>query len=110
LIGNIDRPIARKVAPNQNMVKYTLVGDANLDGIVNFADFAVVLKNFAQRERTGRRANFEYAANSPSIQGTNFNDFADVLKNFLQAPPRRRRSGNNRRHNSGSIRERAAHG
>jgi hypothetical protein len=46
-----------------------------------------VLKNFAQPGTDWAQGNFEYAANSPSIQGTNFNDFADVLKNFLQPLP-----------------------
>jgi len=87
LDGNIDTTDSAEVGPNQILVKYTLVGDANLDGIVNFTDFAIVLKNFAQPGRDWAEGNFEYAANSPSIQGTNFNDFADVLKNFLQPLP-----------------------
>jgi len=87
LDGNIDTTDRAQVAPNQILVKYTLVGDANLDGIVNFTDFAIVLKNFAQPGTDWAQGNFEYAANSPSIQATNFNDFADVLKNFLQPLP-----------------------
>jgi hypothetical protein len=87
LDGNIDTADSAAVGPNQILVKYTLVGDANLDGIVNFTDFAIVLKNFAQPGTDWAEGNFEYAANSPSIQGTNFNDFADVLKNFLQPLP-----------------------
>ena len=87
LDGNVDTTDSAEVAPNQILVKYTLVGDANLDGIVNFTDFAIVLKNFAQPGTDWAEGNFEYAANSPSIQGTNFNDFADVLKNFLQPLP-----------------------
>ena len=87
LDGNIDTTDSSEVGPNQILVKYTLVGDANLDGIVNFTDFAIVLKNFAQPGTDWAQGNFEYAANSPSIQGTNFNDFADVLKNFLQPLP-----------------------
>jgi len=87
LDGNIDTADSAEVAPNQIVVKYTLVGDANLDGIVNFTDFATVLKNFDQAGTDWAQGNFEYASNSPSIAATNFNDFADVLKNFLQPLP-----------------------
>ena len=87
LDGNIDTTDSAVVGPNQILIKYTLVGDANLDGVVNFTDFAIVLKNFGQAGTDWAQGNFEYAANSPSIQGTNFNDFADVLKNFLQPLP-----------------------
>ena len=87
LDGNIDTTDRTQVAPNQILVKYTLVGDANLDGIVNFTDFAVVLKYFAQPGTDWAEGNFAYAANSPSIASTNFTDFADVLKNFLQPFP-----------------------
>jgi len=86
LDGNIDTGLPA-VAPNQIVVKYALVGDANLDGVVNFADFASVLKNFGQPGTDWAQGNFTYNPNSPSIQGTNFTDFADVLKNFLQPFP-----------------------
>jgi len=78
---------ATTAGPNQVLVKYTLAGDANLDGIVNFTDFATVLKYFNQAGTDWAHGNFAYAANSPSIASTNFTDFADVLKNFLQVAP-----------------------
>jgi len=87
LDGNIDTTDRAEVAPNQILIKYTLTGDTNLDGIVNFTDFATVLKNFAQPGTDWAEGNFTYNANSPSIQGTNFTDFADVLANFLQPFP-----------------------
>jgi len=87
LDGNIDTTDSSEVAPNQILVKYTLTGDTNLDGIVNFTDFATVLKNFALPGTDWAEGNFTYNANSPSIQGTNFTDFADVLANFLQPLP-----------------------
>jgi len=87
LDGNIDTTDSAQVAPNQILVKFTLTGDTNLDGIVNFTDFAAVLKNFAKQGTDWAEGNFTYNPNSPSIQGTNFTDFADVLKNFLQPLP-----------------------
>jgi len=87
LDGNIDTTDRSEVAANQIVVKYTLTGDTNLDGIVNFTDFATVLKNFAQPGTDWAQGNFTYNPNSPSIQGTNFTDFADVLANFLQPLP-----------------------
>jgi len=87
LDGNIDTTDSAQVAPNQILVKYTLTGDANLDGIVNFTDFATVLKNFALPGTDWAQGDFTYNPNSPSTQGTNFTDFADVLKNFLQPLP-----------------------
>jgi len=83
LDGNIDPTDSAEVAPNQIVVKYVLTGDTNLDGIVNFTDFATVLKNFAQPGTDWAQGNFTYNPNSPSVQGTNFTDFADVLANFL---------------------------
>jgi len=87
LDGNVDTTDSAEVAPNQILVKYTLAGDANLDGIVNFSDFATVLKYFDQPGTDWAQGNFEYAANNPDVASTNFNDFADVLKNFLQPFP-----------------------
>jgi len=84
--GNVDAA-ETSAAPNQILVKYTLTGDANLDGVVNFTDFATVLKYFDQSGTDWSEGNFAYAANSPSIASTNFTDFADVLKNFLQPLP-----------------------
>jgi len=87
LDGNIDTTDSAQVGPNQILVKYTLTGDTNLDGIVNFTDFATVLKNFAQPGTDWAQGNFTYNPNSPSVQGTNFTDFADVLANFLAPFP-----------------------
>jgi hypothetical protein len=87
LDGNIDTSDSSEVAPNQILIKYTLTGDTNLDGFVNFTDFAVVLKNFAKPGTDWAEGNFTYNPNSPSVQGTNFTDFADVLANFLKPLP-----------------------
>jgi len=80
--GNTDTGTTAQ--PNQVLIKYTLAGDANLDGVVNFADFAIVLKYFDQGGTDWSQGNFEYATTGAT---TNFNDFADVLRNFLQPIP-----------------------
>jgi hypothetical protein len=79
-----DSDTGTSAAPNQVLVAYTIAGDANLDGIVNFADFAAVLKNFDQGGTDWAQGNFEYATSGAT---TNFADFALVLKNFLLAAP-----------------------
>jgi len=83
--GSVDTGTAAQ--PGQVLIKYTLAGDANLDGVVNFADFATVLKNFDQSGTDWAAGNFGYAVNSPSVASTNFFDFAQILKNFLQPLP-----------------------
>ena len=79
-----DSDTGTAAGPNQVLVAYTIAGDANLDGIVNFADFAAVLKNFNQGGTDWAQGNFEYATSGAT---TNFADFALVLKNFLLAAP-----------------------
>jgi len=83
--GNTD--VGTAAAPNQILVKYTLVGDANLDGIVNFADLAAVLKNFQQADTDWAQGNFGYVPFGSLKASTTFADLADVLKNFLQVAP-----------------------
>jgi len=79
--GNMDLGTAAR--PNQVLIMYTLAGDANLDGTVNFADFALVLKNFGQTGNDWSQGNFTY--DPTGLVG--FDDFALVLANFLQSVP-----------------------
>jgi aryl-phospho-beta-D-glucosidase BglC (GH1 family) len=59
-------------------VAYTLLGDANLDGKVNGADFAIVASYFNQSVTGWDQADFNYDA---KVNGA---DFADLAANFNQ--------------------------
>jgi hypothetical protein len=61
---------------NQVLLKYTLSGDANLDGLVNFNDLVAVVQNFNKPNTDWSHGNFLYG---PS---TNFNDLVAVVQNF----------------------------
>jgi hypothetical protein len=79
--GNSDFGTA--AGPNQIMVKYTLAGDANLDGFVNFADLVAVIQNFNKAGTDWAHGNFGYGV------ATNFFDLVAVVQNFnkLLPPP-----------------------
>jgi hypothetical protein len=72
--GNTD--FNTPAAPNQILVKYTLSGDANLDGLVNFNDLVAVIQNFNKAGTDWAHGNFLYGAS------TNFNDLVAVVQNF----------------------------
>jgi autotransporter-associated beta strand protein len=74
--GNIDT--GTPAAPNQILIKYTLAGDANLDGLVNFTDLVAVVQNFNKPGTDWAQGNFGYGAS------TNFNDLVAVVQNFNQ--------------------------
>ena len=57
-------------------MKYTLAGDANLDGLVNFNDLVAVVQNFNKSGADWAHGNFQYSAS------TNFNDLVAVVQNF----------------------------
>jgi len=61
---------------NQILVKYTLAGDANLDGVVNFIDLLAVIQNFNKTGTDWARGNFAYGTS------TNFTDLLLVIQNF----------------------------
>jgi hypothetical protein len=71
--GNTDIGAA---APNTIVLKYTLLGDANLDGLVNFNDLVTVVQNFNKAGTDWATGNFLFG---PS---TNFNDLVAVVQNF----------------------------
>jgi len=63
---------------NAVLVKYTLTGDANLDGTVNFSDFSIVQNNFGQSSNwSGGDFNYDGV--------TNFNDFSLLQNNYGQS-------------------------
>ncbi len=72
--GNTD--LGTAAAPNQILIKYTLAGDTNLDGLVNFNDLVVVVQNFNKAGTDWAHGNFAYGAS------TNFNDLVAVVQNF----------------------------
>jgi hypothetical protein len=72
--GNTDPGTA--AGANQILVKYTLAGDANLDGLVNFQDLVAVVQNFNKPGTDWAHGNFLYGAS------TNFQDLVAVVQNF----------------------------
>jgi autotransporter-associated beta strand protein len=78
--GNIDQGTA--AAPGQVLVKYTLAGDANLDGAVNFADLLVVAQNFNHTLDTHGNT-IDWADGDFNYDGqVNFADLLLVAQNF----------------------------
>jgi hypothetical protein len=57
-------------------VQYTLLGDANLDGVVNGVDFGIVAANFNKSVNRWDQGDFNYDGADNGI------DFADVSMNF----------------------------
>jgi hypothetical protein len=67
------------LASGQIEIKYTLLGDANLDGKVNGTDFAILATNFNQAVSGWDQGDFNYDGKA------NGSDFAFLAKNFNQA-------------------------
>jgi fibronectin-binding autotransporter adhesin len=57
-------------------LKYTLLGDVNLDGVVNGSDFSILAANFGQGSTNWDQGNFFYTS---SVNGS---DFAALALNF----------------------------
>jgi uncharacterized repeat protein (TIGR03803 family)/autotransporter-associated beta strand protein len=80
--GNVDQGTA--AGPNQILVEYTLAGDANLDGTVNFADLLVVAQNFNHTLDTHGNP-MDWADGDFNYDGkVNFADLLIVAQNFNQ--------------------------
>lgn len=72
--GNLDSSTA--AAPNQLLLKYALIGDANLDGTVNLTDLLVLLNNYGQSGKDWSDGDFNY-------DGTvNLTDLLGLLNNY----------------------------
>ncbi len=66
------------LSSGQIELKYTLLGDANLDGTVNGTDFSILAANFGRGLTNWDQGNFLYG---PSINGS---DFSALAANFGQ--------------------------
>lgn len=76
------------VAANDFLVRYTLYGDGDLDGVVNIGDFANLAANFNVANTNWVRGNYNYDL------ATNIADFSLLAANFNQvAPAERARPG-----------------
>ncbi len=64
------------LSSGQIEVKYTLLGDANLDGVVNGSDFSILAANFGLGSTNWDQGNFFYGA---SVNGA---DFSALAANF----------------------------
>jgi len=67
------------LSSGQIEVKYTLLGDANLDGLVNAADFTILAANFNQPVTGWDQGDFNYDGL------VNAADFTDLAANFNQS-------------------------
>lgn len=54
----------------------TIVGDANLDGVVDFSDFLILAKNFGRTDATHAHGDFD------SNEIVNLKDFLALAANF----------------------------
>ena len=68
------------LSSGQIEVKYTLLGDANLDGVVNGADFAILAANFNQHVTGWDQGDFNYDG---VVNGA---DFEELAANFSPGP------------------------
>ena len=71
--------IVSGLTSGQIEVKYTLLGDANLDGVVNALDFSIVAANFNQPVTGWDQGDFNYDGI------VNAADFTDLAANFNQS-------------------------
>ena len=71
--------IVTGLSSGQIEIKYTLLGDANLDGIVNAADFTILAANFNQPVTGWDQSDFNYDGL------VNAADFTDLAVNFNQS-------------------------
>jgi DNA-binding beta-propeller fold protein YncE len=66
------------LSSGQIEIKYTLLGDANLDGVVNGSDFSILAANFGKGVTNWDQGNFLYGS---SVNGS---DFSALAANFGQ--------------------------
>jgi hypothetical protein len=64
------------------LIRYTVSGDANLDGRVNSVDFTLLAMNFNQSDRRWSQGDFNYDAN---VNALDFNALASNYGSSLAA-------------------------
>jgi hypothetical protein len=85
--GNAD--LGTVAGANQILIKYTLAGDANLDGFVNVQDLVAVVQNFGKAGKDWSQGNFTY---SP-VGAVTFADLVIVVQNLNKTIRRNPNSG-----------------
>jgi len=76
--GNDGTHAVGGLSSGQIELKYTLLGDANLDGVVNGSDFSILAANFGQGFTNWDQGNFLYTS------AVNGSDFSALAANFGQ--------------------------
>ncbi len=76
--GNDKTGAVKNLTSGEIELKYTLVGDANLDGTVNGSDFSILAANFGLGVTNWDQGNFLYGS---SVNGS---DFSALAANFGQ--------------------------
>jgi hypothetical protein len=71
-------PIVTGLSSGEIELKYTLLGDANLDGTVNGSDFSILAANFGQGFTNWDQGDFVYTT------AVNGSDFSALAANFGQ--------------------------
>ena len=64
------------LTPGEIEIKFTLAGDANLDGVVNSEDFTLLSTNFSETGRSWDQGDFNY---DNTVNSEDFTLFADNL-------------------------------
>ena len=71
------------VNPGDVLIRYTLAGDANLDGTVNFDDLIVLAQNYGGTGKTFATGNLDLSADGSA----NFDDLIGLAQNYNKSLP-----------------------
>jgi hypothetical protein len=71
----------QNVGPAAVVVKYTVAGDATMDGTVNFDDLLALAKNYNGQDTYWTQGDFDYDG------VVNFDDLLVLAKNYNQGAP-----------------------
>ena len=83
------------LTPSQTVVKYTIYGDANLDGNVDISDLDIVLSNFLEQQAAGGTQLPSWDTGDFYYTGqTDISDLDAVLSNFFDSAPTTVRAAN----------------
>ena len=77
--------IVSGLSSGQIELKYTLLGDANLDGTVNGSDFSILAANFGQGYSNWDQGNFLF---TPAVNGTDFSRLGRQFRPRCKHPRR----------------------